>query len=218
MRRKFFLTKKVVNDEMPLMLDVEVIADPTAAAVALEPVRSRLLAELAEPASAATLAGRLGIARQKINYHLRTLEEHRLVEVAEKRKWGGLTERLLVATAASYLVSPGAMGPVATDPGRTADRLSAGYLIALAARVVREVSDQLARARKAGKRLATLSVDSEVRFRSPQERAEFSRELTAMVASLVARYHDASAPGGRRHRLVIVAHPLPQTSSNKEPS
>ena len=52
---------------MLLMLDVEVIADPTAAAVALEPVRSRLLAELTEPASAATLAGRLGIARQKIN-------------------------------------------------------------------------------------------------------------------------------------------------------
>ena len=78
---------------MLLMLDVEVIADPAAAAVALEPVRSRLLAELAEPASAATLAGRLGIARQKVNYHLRTLEEHRLVKVAEKRKWGGLTER-----------------------------------------------------------------------------------------------------------------------------
>lgn len=218
MRRKFLLTKKFVNDEMLLMLDVEVITDPAAAAVALEPVRSRLLAELAEPASAATLAGRLGIARQKVNYHLRTLEEYRLVEVAEERKWGGLTERLLVATAASYVVSPGAMGAVATDPGRTADRLSAGYLIALAARIMREVSDLLTRARKAGKRLATLSLDSEVRFRSPQERAEFSRELTAMVAGLVARYHDVSAPGGRRHRLVIVAHPLPQTPSNKEPS
>lgn len=55
-------------------------------------------------------------------------------------------------------------------------------------------------------------------YRSAEERAEFSRELTAMVASLVARYHDASAPGGRKHRLVIVAHPLPQTSSSEEPS
>ena len=52
------------------MLAVEVIDDPAAAAVALEPVRSRLLSELAEPASAATLAARLGIARQKVNYHL----------------------------------------------------------------------------------------------------------------------------------------------------
>jgi DNA-binding transcriptional ArsR family regulator len=212
------LTIKFVNGGILDVLDVEVIADPATAAVALEPVRSRLLAELAEPASAATLAGRLGIARQKINYHLRTLEEHRLVEVAEQRKWGGLTERLLVATAASYVVSPGAMGPVATDPGRTADRLSAGYLIALAARVVREVNDLLARARKAGKRLPTLSIDTEVRFRSAEERAQFSRELASAVASLVARYHDESAPGGRRHRLVLVAHPLPQTPSNEEPS
>jgi len=212
------LTKKVVNDEITPMLDVEVIASPEAAAVALEPVRSRLLAELAEPASAAALAGRLGMARQKINYHLRTLEDHGLVEIAGKRKWGGLTERLLVATAASYVVSPDAMGPVATDPGRAADRLSAGYLIALAARVVREVSDLLGRARKAGKRLATLSIDTEVRFRSAEERAGFSRELASAVAGLVARYHDESAPGGRRHRLVIVAHPLPQTPSNKEPS
>src|ERR671918_2132281 len=98
------------------MLDVEVIDDPAAATVALEPVRSRLLSELAEPASAATLAARLGLARQKVNYHLRALETHGLVRLAEKRRWGGLTERLLVATAASYVVSPGAMGPVASDP------------------------------------------------------------------------------------------------------
>src|SRR5690348_12574370 len=117
------------------MLDVEVIDDPAAAAVALEPVRSRLLAELTEPASAATLATRLGLARQKVNYHLRALESHQLVRVAEKRQWGGLTERLLVANAASYIVSPRALGPAAADPGRGADRLSASYLIALAARV-----------------------------------------------------------------------------------
>src|SRR5262245_31960411 len=85
------LTKKIVNDKIGTMLDVEVIDDPAAATVALEPVRSRLLAELAQPASAATLATRLGVARQKVNYHLRTLEAHGLVRVAEKRRWGGLT-------------------------------------------------------------------------------------------------------------------------------
>src|SRR5262245_60872875 len=146
------------------MDDVEVIEDPAAAAVALEPVRSRLLSELLEPASAAALAGRLGIPRQKINYHLRALEAHRLVRVAAKRRWGGLTERLLVATAASYLVSPSALGPVAARPRRGADRLSASYLIALAARIVREVSDLVRRSKAAGKRLPTLSLDTEIRF------------------------------------------------------
>ncbi|WP_437290093.1 helix-turn-helix domain-containing protein [Sorangium sp. So ce406] len=200
------------------MLDVDVIDDPAAATAALEPVRNRLLSELAAPASAATLATRLGIARQKINYHLRALEAHGLVRVAETRKWGGLTERLLVASAASYVVSPRALGPVAADPQRTADRLSASYLIALGARVVREVSDLLRLSREADKRLASLAIDTEVRFRSPAERAAFTGELTRAVTSLVARYHDESAPGGRSHRLVIVAHPTPNETPRKEPA
>ena len=148
------------------MFDIQVIDDPAAATVALEPMRSRLLSELAAPASAATLAARVGLARQKVNYHLRALEAHGMVRLAEERKWGGLTERLLVATATSYVVSPSALGPVAVDPKREIDRLSASYLIALGARAIREVGDLLGRAREVGKRLATLSVDTEVRFRS----------------------------------------------------
>ena len=200
------------------MLDIQVIDDPAAATVALGPLRSRLLSELAAPASAATLATRVGLARQKVNYHLHALEAHGLVRLAEERKWGGLTERLFVATAASYVVSAGelgprgsapvAAGPVAADQNREIDRLSAGYLIALAARVVREVGDLVRRGKEAGKRVATLALDTEVRFRSAADRAAFSTELTEAITKLVAKYHDTSAPGGRAHRLVLVAHPL----------
>jgi len=200
------------------MLDIQVIDDPAAATVALEPMRSRLLAELAAPASAATLATRVGLTRQKVNYHLHALEAHGLVRLAEERRWGGLTERLLVATAVSYVVSPSALGPVAVDPKREVDRLSASYLIALGARVVREVGDLVRRASAAGKRLATLSVDTEVRFRSAADRAAFSAELTDAIAVLVSKYHDDSAPGGRPHRLMVMAHPLPQKSQPQEPS
>ena len=199
------------------MLDVEVIEDPAAATVLLEPVRTRLLSELAEPASAATLAARLGLARQKVNYHLRTLEAHGLVKEAETRQWGGLTERLLVATAASYVVSPGALGPLTSDPGRNADRLSARYLVALAARVIREVSTLLHRSKETEKRLATLSLDAEIRFRTAAERAAFSNELAEAVKQLAARYHDERAPGGRWHRLVVVAHPLPNPPDSEDP-
>ena len=200
------------------MFDIQVIDDPAAATVALEPMRSRLLSELAAPASAATLAARVGLARQKVNYHLRALEAHGMVRLAEERKWGGLTERLLVATATSYVVSPSALGPVAVDPKREIDRLSASYLIALGARAIREVGDLLGRAREVGKRLATLSVDTEVRFRSAADRAAFSAELTDAIATLVSKYHDDSSPGGRVHRLVVMAHPLPQNSQPEEPS
>ncbi len=168
------------------MLDIQIIDDPAAATVALAPTRSRLLAELATPASAATLATRVGLTRQKVNYHLNALEAYGLVRLAHERKWGGL----------------------AVDPKRDVDRLSASYLIALAARVVREVGDFIRRATEVGKRLATLSVDTEVRFRSPADRAAFSAELTKAIEGLVAKYHDESAPGGRGHRLVVVAYPL----------
>ena len=191
------------------MLDIQVIDDPAAATVALEPMRRRLLSELAAPASAATLATRVGLARQKVNYHLHALEAHGLVRLAEERKWGGLTERLLVATAASYVVSLSALGPVAADPNREIDRLSASYLIALGARVVREVGGLVRGAKETGKRLATLAVDTEVRFRSAADRAAFSNELTEAITKLVSKYHDESAPGGRAHRLVVVSHPLP---------
>ena len=198
------------------MLDVEVIDSPAAAVVALDPVRARLLAELAEPASAAALAARVGLPRQKVNYHLRTLEAHGLVRVAEERKWGGLTERLLVATAAAYVVSPGALAEAAVDPERVKDRLSARYLVALAARAVREVGQLARRAEETGKGLPTLALDAEIRFRSADDRGAFTDELAAAVTRLVSRYHDESAPGGRRHRLVVAAHPLPQAPDRKE--
>ena len=198
------------------MVDIQVIDDPASAAVALDPIRSRLLSEMATPASAATLAARVGLARQKVNYHLHALETHGLARLAEERKWGGLTERLLVATAASYVVSPSALGSVAVDPDREVDRLSASYLVALGARVIREMSGLVHRAKEAGKRLATLAVDTEIRFRSASDRAAFSAELTDAITKLVSKYHDESAPGGRAHRLVVMAHPLPQKLNPKE--
>ena len=197
---------------MEAIADLEVIDDPSAAVVALDPIRTRLLAELAQPGSAASLAGRLGLTRQKVNYHLRALEAHGLVRSVEERRWGGLVERRVVATAASYVVSPAALGKVASDPDRASDRLSARYLIALAARVVREVAELVRGATEQNQHLATLAVDTEVRFRSPAERATFTAELTHAITGLVARYHDAAAPGGRAHRLIVVAHPSPRKS------
>jgi hypothetical protein len=200
------------------MLDVQVIDDPAGATNALEPIRSRLRSELVVPASAATLATRVGLVRQKVNYHLHALAGHGLARLAQERKWRGLTERLLVATAVSYVVSPIALGAVAVDPNREVDRLSASYLIALGARVVRDPGDLVRCANEAGKRLATLAVDTAVRFRSPTDRAAFSNELTEAITKLISKYHDGTAPGGRAHRLVVVAHPLQQKSNPKEPS
>jgi DNA-binding transcriptional ArsR family regulator len=189
------------------MFDVAVIEDPAAAEVSLDPIRVRLLAALAEPGSATTLAGRVGLPRQKVNYHLRALEKHGLVELVEERRKGNVTERVLRATASSYVISPLALAAVAPDPDRSSDRLSARWLLALAARLVKDVGSLITGADKAKKRVATFAVEGEIRFANAQDRAAFAEELAAAVTGLIGKYHDESAEGGRKHRLVVAVHP-----------
>ena len=189
------------------MHDVTVIDNPAAAEASLDPIRARLLAELAQPGSASTLATRVGLTRQKANYHLRELERHGLVELVEERRKGNCTERVLRATAASYVISPAALPAVAPDPARAPDQLSAWWLLTLAARLVREVGELITRSRSAGQPVATFAIDSEIRFASATDRAEFARELSGAVKDLAARYHDERAAGGREHRLVVALHP-----------
>lgn len=197
------------------MLELDVLERPAAAVLTLDPIKSRLLDELATPGSAASLAPRVGLARQKVNYHLRALEAEKLVEAVEERQWGGLTERLMVATARSYVVSPAALGAIGADPARNSDRLSASYLIAVAARVVREVGALWRAARTNDRRLATLSIDTVICFRSPEDRTAFTNDLANAVTALAGHYHDASAPGARPHRLVIASYPAPAGSKNR---
>jgi DNA-binding transcriptional ArsR family regulator len=189
------------------VFEVAVIEDPAAAEVSLDPIRARLLAELAEPGSATMLAGRVGLPRQKVNYHLRELERHGLVELVEERRKGNVTERLMRATAASYVISPAALAAVAPDPSRSPDQLSAHWMLALAARLVREVGTLVTGAARARQRLATFALDGEIRFASPADRAAFVAELTASVTALVAKYHDEAARGGRGHRVIVAVHP-----------
>ena len=180
------------------MLDVEVIESPAAAITALDPIRSRLLRELATPQSAAMLGVKLGIPRQKLNYHLRRLEAHGLVTLQDTRAHGGLTERVLAATAEAFFVAP----ELAGDDDAREDRLSARYLIAVAARAVREVG-RLARRGP----VAALTIDTRIGFATPQDRAAFADELTSTIAALAAKYHHDD---GSPHRLVVAAHPIPE--------
>lgn len=189
------------------MFEVAVIEDPTAAEISLDPVRARLLAELVEPGSATMLAARLGLPRQKVNYHLKALERNGLVELLEERRKGNCTERVLRATAASYVISPTALAVVAPDPTRSPDRLSARWLLAVAARLVRDVGALITRAGRAGRQVATFALDGEVRFASAADRSAFAEELTSALTALVRKYHDENAADGRDHRLVIAVHP-----------
>ena len=200
------------------MLEVAVIDKPAAAEASLDPVRQQILAALVTPASAAALAPLVGLTRQKVNYHLRTLEEHGLVHLVEERKRGNMTERVMQASAASYVISPAAMSALAPDPRKFPDQLSARWLVAVAARVVREVGELIAGATAAGKPLASYAIDSDITFASATDRADFARELGEAVNGLVAKYHDGNTDNGRRHRLVVALHPSLKPSKHSPDS
>jgi DNA-binding transcriptional ArsR family regulator len=187
---------------------VEVIQRPETAATALKGTRRTLLAALAQPDSAAGLARRLGLPRQRLNYHLKALEECGLLECVEQRRKGNCTERILRATARAFVISPDALGALGPTP-EAQDRFSASSVVAVAARTITEVSALDARARAEDRRISTLTLDAEIRFASPESRAAFAHELSDRIAELVAKYHDDVSPRGRRFRLVAIGHPRP---------
>ena len=192
---------------------VDVIATAGRAAVLLDPLRQRLLRELRVPDSAAGLARRLRLSRQKVNYHVRELEKQHLVELVGRRRRGNCTARILRAASQAYVIGPTALGGLGLSPAAARDRYSAAYLVAVAARAVQEVGEIATRAEKAGRRLSTLTLEADVRFASADARAAFAEELAGAVAGLVRKYHDGQAPGGRAFRFLVAGYPA---TSRKE--
>jgi DNA-binding transcriptional ArsR family regulator len=187
---------------------LHIVRDPGKAAALLQPSRLSVLEHLGEPDSASGVSRKLGLPRQQVNYHLRELEKDGFVEFVEERRKGNCTERLVRATARSYLISPEALGTLGATAEQRRDRFSAAYLVSAAARAIRDLAVLGVRAARAGKRLATLTMETEIRFRSAEERNAFAEDLAAAVARLASRYHDESAPGGRLFRLLVGCYPV----------
>ncbi len=200
-----------------MMPDVEIVREPARAAALLDPERRRLLEILAEsPDSASGLARRLGDTRQRVNYHLRALEDAGLVRLREERRKGNCYERVMQVAAQRFVIDPGVLGGLGAEPVDAGDRFSATYLVALAARAIREVAGVLARAAGQRQRVATLSIETEVRLAHPDTFQAMARELSEVVAKVVARYHDEGAGAGRTFRLVSAVYPRPVAQTDHE--
>ncbi|MGH7475573.1 MAG: ArsR/SmtB family transcription factor [Longimicrobiales bacterium] len=183
------------------------LSEPERAAVLLDGERLGLVEALRDrPDSASGLARRLGETRQRLNYHLRALEGAGIVELAEERRRGNLTERVLRVVAQRFVLDPGALGSLAPEPAAEGDRFSATYLVALAVRAIRELAQLMENARNQRKRLATASLDTEVRLLRPADFPAFIAELSRGVAEVVAKYDDDRA-GARSFRVILGAYP-----------
>jgi DNA-binding transcriptional ArsR family regulator len=186
-------------------------------AVVTDDVRRRILHELATPQSASAVARTLGLPRQRIGYHMRELEKHGFVRSVREERRRGCIERVMERTADQVLLAPDAFAET-LDPAAVRSELASNYLIALAAQLIREVSEAQNVSARAGKRLATLSAHVDVRFASQEDKHAFAEEATAALAKLAQKYHQPSARGGRTFRVMIGSYPAPATTKTRKAS
>jgi hypothetical protein len=165
--------------------------------------------------SATAAAERLRLPRQRVAYYVADLRKQRLLRSVGTRKKGNFTERLLQTSARAYVIAPQALGALGADPAALADRFSSAYLTAVASRVLRDMSVLERKAREARKSLPTLTLQTEVRFPSPEAQHAFAEELGAMLTTLAAKYHDDRSERGRRFHFVLAGYPTPPDSSSE---
>src|ERR1700688_2023850 len=203
---------------------VDLVREPAQAAILLHhPLRLKILAALLEPDSATGVARRMTLPRQTGNYHVRELARARFLTRAGRRPLRHLYEQCYVATARGYVLSPELLGKLAADPAQVADTFSAKYLLGLASKLQSELARSVELATAAGKRLATLSINTELRFTSPEQRAAFTQELQRAIVEVAARHSspftttDGSAADGRPFRLVVGCYPIPPAKDLESP-
>lgn len=180
---------------------------PDQVRLALSPIRRELLSLLRTPSSATQLAAVLEFPRQRVNYHLRALENAGLVELVEERPRRGCVERILRTRPGTFVVDPTVMTAGETEKfTRIHDQYAAEHLVGVAAATVRDVARMQAGAAAKSKRLLTFTVEAEVRFARPDDVHAFTDELTEAVRQVVARF---DSPDGRPYRMVVGGHPAP---------
>lgn len=183
---------------------VRVLDDLEALQVLGHPLRVQILEALREPASAATVARRIGQPRQKVNYHLKELEAAGLVEPVEERRVGNLVESVYRAVARSFLVSP----EVAWSDPRRLETLrrqhSLQTLVHLGERLQRDAAVLVDRAAFEGEEIASASVQAEVRFADEDERTQFLKDYFRAMNELLERYGKKE---GEPFRVTLAAYP-----------
>jgi hypothetical protein len=196
---------------------LDIIDDPVRARTALQPIRLRLLHLLDQPQSAPQLAKAMGMPRQRVLYHLRMLEQQRLVEAHEHGCVGRRIDRSYARTATSYAIAPKTLGGVAVDSRAVADAFSSAYLSAVASRALNDLAALGRAAAARGKRVPTLTLETHVRFATPADQRRFADELTNAFATLAAKYHHPDAPQGRTFRVFACGYPaVPSPSAEPQ--
>lgn len=188
---------------------VGVIQDAPRAGMLLKPLRREILSHARAPISAAGIAAAMGKPRQVVNYHVRELARAGFLKRAGRARKRGLTEQRYVVSAKAFVLASEVLGAMdATADTAATDKASASYLLMLATRLQKELSESWRKADAAGTTLPLLSLDSEFGFASAADRARFADALTKAITKVVGDHTTPAGKGGR-YRLVLGCYPTP---------
>ena len=193
---------------------VSVIQSAPKAGVLLKPLRREILAHAQTPLSAASIAALMGRPRQVVNYHVRELARAGFLRKAGRAKKRGLTEQRYVVSAKAFVLAPEMLGAMDASAGEaTTDKAGAAYLLMLATKLQRELSESWRKAASAGTALPLLSLDTEFGFATAADRARFADALTRAITTVVAKHTvPADRECDRRFRLVLGCYPTSEKS------
>src|SRR6266851_345639 len=173
---------------MPSSEEIYCITDQAHAAEVLHPLRLEILRLAREPASATELSGKLGLSRQRVNYHVRLLARAGFLRRAGRRRRRNMIEQRYVAAAAAFLLSPELLRSVGPDWRRVGDSGSGAYLLALASQMEADLIRATGAKADGPQRETALTLKSQFRFVSPAQREQFTAALREAVVGVIARH------------------------------
>ena len=203
------------------LIPIAFIRDPDQARSLLDPLRRSILQLLQEPGSSSTVAQSLDLPRQRLNYHVRALENEGLLVHLEDRRKGNCVERVVRARARQYVIDPAILGALGFEGSGASDHrfsFSMVDLVGASCRTLSQVGDLLEPDPGAESPLPTLTLEAHIRFRSPQEEAEFAKSLREVLDRMTRRYHDLNFPAGRTFRITVGGHLDPQSCRPSHPN
>jgi DNA-binding transcriptional ArsR family regulator len=200
---------------------IDCVREVQRAATLLLPLRLEILRLAREPASSSDLAARLGLPRQRVNYHVRLLARAGFLRRAGRRRRRNMIEQRYVASAVAFLLSPELLGSVGPDWRRVGNPGSGAYLLAVACQMEADLI-RTATAKPGGAEKETaLTLKSQFRFVSPAQREQFIAALREAVVGVIARHTSpaSDASTAKTYRLVLGCYPyLPETGAHPRPA
>lgn len=212
------------NYFMPNHIELEPVADAGRAELLLHPLRQRILSEAREPTTAAEIARRVGLPAQKVNYHVRTLADAGFLKPAGEGRKRNLVEKRVQASAQSYVLLPQVLGAMSPQGMGEADRFSASALMMLSAVLQRELAVWLTQDEALAPSVPTLSLESELRFESAEQRGAFAAALQEAIGDVIAKHTSPARDTqgrprpGRPFRLVLGCYPIPTGPQSGAPA